>query len=113
MLNSHDKSIMFVPLDLDSLAMTVFVDAGSVANADSSSQLGFMITLMKNNDYGSIINHGSFQYSRVKISLLAFGLFDRVQGFDILKRIRLKFNTILDHVVPLHVYTDSRSLYDC
>lgn len=46
MLNSGKIIIMFLPLDLDSICMPGFVDAGFVSNPDSCLQPLFIITLM-------------------------------------------------------------------
>lgn len=113
MLNSPEKGLNFVPLDLDSIVMAVFVDAGFGANLDSSSQLGFIITVMDKNGYANVVHYGSLKSKRVTRSVLAAELFAMVHGFDISSTIRLAFNSMLDKVIPLHVYTDSRSLYDC
>ena len=48
MLNIVDKGIEFDPLDLDSLVLAVFVDAGFEETPDSSSWLGLITTLMEN-----------------------------------------------------------------
>lgn len=49
-LDTSSNGLQYVPLELDSLAMEVFVDVGFAANPDSSSQLGFIITLMDPNE---------------------------------------------------------------
>ena len=113
LLNSIEKGLNFVPPDLDSIVMAVFVDAGFGANLDSSSQLGFIITLMDKDANANVVHYGSLKSKRVTRSVLAAELFAMVHGFDISSTIRLTFNSMLDQVIPLHVYTDSRSLYDC
>lgn len=112
-LNGVNKGINFIPLDLDTVFMAVFVDAGFAANPDSSSQLGFVITLMDNEGNANIVHYGSLKFERVTRSVLASELFAMVHGFDIACTIRLTLNKMPNRVIALHVYTDSRSLYEC
>lgn len=113
MIKTKTQGLRFVPLDLDSIVMAVFVDAGFATNPDSSSQLGFIITLIDTHDHANIIHYGSIKSKRVTRSVLAAELFAMVHGFDVSSTIRLALNDMLDRVIPLRVYTDSRSLYDC
>lgn len=113
LLNSAEKGLNFVPLDLDSIVMDVFVDAGFGASLDSSFQLGLIITEIVKNVYVDVVHYGSLKSKRIMKSVLAPELFGMVHGFNIPSIIRLTFNAMLDKVIPLHVYTDSRSLYDC
>lgn len=93
--------------------MAVFVDAGFAANPDSSSQMGFLVTLMDKNNNVNIVHYGSLKSKRITRSVLAAELFAMVHGFDIASTIRLTLNSMMDRVIPLRVYRDSRSLYDC
>lgn len=47
-LDSFDKEISFLSLDVDSLFKAVFVDAGFASNPDSLLHIGSLITLMDN-----------------------------------------------------------------
>lgn len=44
---------------------------------------------------------------------MASDSFSMVHGFDVSSTLRLALNDFLGLIVPLHVYTDSMSLYDC
>ena len=83
MRSSAQIGLRFLPLHLDSLCIAVFVDAGFEANPDSSSQLGFIVTLMYKHGYANIIHYGSLKSKRVTRSVLAAELFAMVYGFDI------------------------------
>lgn len=113
MLATVDKGLKYVPLDLNSLIMDVFVDAGFGTNKDSSSQLGFRIKLMDKQGYGNIIEYRRRKTKRITRSVLDAELFAMVHGFDVAATNRLTLNAMIDRLIPLHVYTDSRSLYDC
>lgn len=113
MIQTKTQKLRFVPLDLNSIFMAVFADAGFATNRDSSSQLGFIITSKDAHDSANIIHYGSIKSKCVTRSVLADELFAMVHGLDVSPTIRLMLNDTLDHVIPLRVYTDSRSLYDC
>lgn len=108
-----NRGLKFVQLDLDSLCMAVFVDAGFATNPDKSSQIGFIIVLMDKHNRMNVVHYGSSKSKRVTRSVLAAELFSLVHGFDVASVLRLALNDMLDRIIPLHVYTDSRSLYDC
>ena len=71
------------------------------------------MTLMDKHGRANVLHYGSLKSKRITRSVLAAELFAMVHGFDVSSTIRLAFNAMLDRVIPLHVYTDSRSLYDC
>lgn len=102
----------FVPLDLDALICAVFVD-GSAKNADLSSQLGFIMLLMHKHYNVNVVHYGSIKSKQIICSVLSSELFSMIQGFDVSSTIRLAINDMLGRAVPLHTYTDSRSLFDC
>lgn len=104
--------LTFVPLDKNSIVCAVFVDAGFATNADDSSQLGFIMVLMEKHNNISVVYSGSLKSRRIIRSVLGAERFAMVDGFDVASTIRLTVNDILGRIVPLHVYTDSRSLFD-
>lgn len=108
-----ERGLRFFPLDLESMIMGVFLDAGFATNSDMTSQLGFVVALMDKSGNGNVVHYASTKSKRVTRSVLAAELFAMVQGFDDCSVLRLTLNDILGRVIPMHVYTDSRSLYDC
>lgn len=112
MQDSAEKGVKFVPLDVDSTSKDVFVDASFSANPDSSAQLRFIITLMEKFENANIVYYGILKSKRVTRNVLASECFALVHGFDISSIILLTLNAMVDRVVSLHIYTDSRILYD-
>lgn len=51
--------------------MELFVDAGVSTSLDSSSQLGFIVTIMEKHNRANIIHYGSLKYKRVAGNVLA------------------------------------------
>ena len=68
---------------------------------------------MDKHGYANIIHYGSHKSKRVTRSVLAAELFATVDGFDISSTISLALNDMLGRIIELHVYKDSRRLYDC
>lgn len=80
--------------------MAVFVDAGSAANANCSSQLLFLVILIDEDNNTNIIHYGSIKAKRIAGSVLAVELFAVVEGFDVPSTIRLTINAMTGRVVP-------------
>lgn len=111
-MDSPSRGLKFVKLDSASVSVSVFVDASFASNKDMTSQLGFIITLMDNNQTANILHYGSIKAKRVARSVLAAELFAMVHGFDISSTLRLTLNELYGKIVPLKIFTDSKSLYD-
>lgn len=66
---------------------------------------------MDKNKATNIIQYGSVTSKRTTRSALAAELYAMVHGFDVASTIRWALNDMLDYIIPLHVYTDSHSLW--
>jgi hypothetical protein len=103
-----------VPLDMNSLSLLVFTDASFANNKDLSSQIGFVIVLTDRNQSANILHWSSIKCKRVTRSVLASELYRLAHGFDIGAIIKSTIQRILQlEQLPLVLYTDSKSLYDC
>lgn len=112
-IKTKDQRLHFVLFDFDFLVMADFVDAGFATSPDSSSYLRFTITLMDTQNHFNIVHYGSIKSKRITRRVLAAELFSTVHGFDTSSRNGFTLKDILDRFIPVRVYTDSRSLYDC
>jgi hypothetical protein len=90
----------------------VFTDTLFVNNQDLSSQIGFVIVLFDDNK-ANILHWSSIKYKRVTRSVLASELYVMAHGFDTGAAIKSTIEAILRIQLPLILYTDSKSLYDC
>jgi hypothetical protein len=79
------RGLRFVLLSTDegSLKLLVFTDASFANNLDYSSQIGFVIALIDENDKANILHWSSLKCKRVTRSVLASELYGIVHGFDI------------------------------
>lgn len=119
-LNTHIKrskesqhlNLRFVPLDRSSIQLSVFCDASFASNSDLTSQLGYIIALTDSSRNANIIHYTSVKSKRVTRSVLAAELFAAVNAFDCASTLRVTLNDIFGLVVPLVIYTDSKSLFD-
>lgn len=109
MIKTNFQVLRLVLPDLDSIFMAILVDSDFATNSDSSSQLGFILTLIVH-DRANIIHYCSIKSKRVTRSMLAAKHFAIVHGFDVSSTIRLVLNDMLDRVIPIRVYTDLRRL---
>ncbi|KAF1979932.1 hypothetical protein BU23DRAFT_576770 [Bimuria novae-zelandiae CBS 107.79] len=101
-----NRRLRYVPVNLINTKLMVFVDGSFANNKDLSSQLGFILMLInKSTDanntfiiYGNIIYYSLIKCKRVIWSVLASKIYSIVNGLP---------------VVPLVIYIDSYSLYEC
>lgn len=111
--NSPNRGLYFVPLDDASLRLMVFADASFATNADLSSQLGFVICLADKFNKANVLHYTSVKSKRVTRSVLAAELFAAVAAFDYSSTLRGTINEVFGRIIPLVLFTDSKSLYDC
>jgi len=110
------RGLRFVPLNLatDSLRLLVFTDSSFANNPDYSSQIGYVIVLADNKDQANILHWSSVKCKRITRSVLASELYGMAHGFDTGIAIKTTVEKILGlEKLPLAVYTDSKSLYEC
>jgi hypothetical protein len=113
-IDNSTRGLTFVPLDLKSLSLLIFIDASFANNKDLSSQIGFVIVLADGNNNANIIHWSSIKCKRVTRSVLASELYRLAHGFDIGSAIRTTIQNILQlKQLPLVLCTDSKSLYEC
>lgn len=121
-----DRGLTFVPLNLQTAKLFIFVDGSFANNTDLSSQLGFAIILANetpitnDNDFtitGNLIHFSSTKSKRVTRSVLASEIYGMVAGVDMGYAIGSTLKQITDHLqlptIPMIVCTDSYSLYEC
>lgn len=106
------KGLKFVTLEPFSLRVAVLTDASFTCNADLSSQLGTVVTLMDARNSDNIIHYSSFKSKRITCSVLAADLFSLVHVFGYAFTVRLAVNEIMRTSSPLLIYTDSKSFFE-
>jgi hypothetical protein len=125
-IDSQDRGLTFVPLDLRTAKLFVFVDGSFANNRDLTSQLGFVIVLANettidtHNEFtirGNIIHFSSTKSKRVTRSVLASEIYGMVAGVDMAYAIASTLRMITARLglpyIPTIVCTDSYSLYEC
>lgn len=100
-----------MPLNRNSIQLAVFRDASFAFNPDFTYQLGYIFALTNSSRKANIIHYTSLKSKRVTWSVLAAELFTAVDAFDCASTLRVTLNDILGLVVPLVIYTDSKSLF--
>src|SRR6266536_3680221 len=94
-IDNPARGLTFIPLDIDSLNLTIFTDASFTNNKDLSSQIGFVIVLTDKNQTANIIYWSSIKCKRVTRSVLALELYALAHGFDISATIKSTIQKIL------------------
>jgi Reverse transcriptase (RNA-dependent DNA polymerase) len=112
-LEHANRGLRFVPLDLPTLRVAVFTDSSFANNPDMSSQIGYIVVIVDKNDAANIVHWGSVKCRRVTRSVLAAELYAMSLGFDNAVVIKSTIQRILNRLVDLTIYIDSKSLYDC
>ncbi|KAL0929723.1 uncharacterized protein CTRU02_215366 [Colletotrichum truncatum] len=126
-MESPNRGITFIPLDLTTAKLFVFVDGSFANNHDLSSQLGFLIILANDTSsdsnngeftiHGNLVHYSSTKSKRVTRSVLASEIYGMVAGVDMAYALATTLATITDHLnlptIQTVVCTDSYSLYEC
>ena len=123
-LDHLDRGLEYIPLDIPTAKLFVFVDGSFANNKDFSSQIGYEIILANettgNDDFtikGNLIHWSSTKSKRVTRSVLASEIYGMAGGVDMSFAIGTTLKMITDRlelpVIPTIVCTDSYSLYEC
>ena len=123
-LKQIERGLKYVPLDLSTAKLFVFVDSSFANNKNFSSQIGFEIIIanenMKDDIFtitGNIIHWSSTKSKRVTRSVLAAEIYGMVAGVDMAIAIGTTLEMITTQLsiptIPIIVCTDSFSLYEC
>ena len=125
-MNNMQRGLKFVPIDLKTASMYVFVDGSFANNKDLSSQIGYVILLGNETQLGegkvklrgNLITWSSTKSKRITRSVLASEIYGMVAGVDAGYSIATSITQILkqlgiDRPLPIVVCTDSFSLYEC
>lgn len=88
-----------------------FFDTGFATNMAFSSQLLFTMMLMNKSYNVNTVYYRNLNLKHFTRSVLSAEHFSVVHGFDAFSTIRLTINYDFGRVVPLHFYTDWKSLF--
>ncbi|EED12273.1 hypothetical protein TSTA_003320 [Talaromyces stipitatus ATCC 10500] len=93
----------------------IFADSTFANNKDFTSQIGFAIVLANASNNANIVHWSLIKCKRVARSVLASELYAMVHGFDSAASIKSTITQPLHLTkpMPLVVFTDSKSLYEC
>jgi hypothetical protein len=123
-LDHLDRGLTYVPLDMSTAKLFVFVDGSFANNKDFSSQIGFLIIIANetahNDEFtinGNLVHWSSTKSKRVTRSVLASEIYGMVGGVDMSYAIGSTISMIMEQLelpnMPTIVCTDSYSLYEC
>lgn len=112
LIDTSERGLTYVKLDIDSMYLALFVDASFAGNKDLTSQLGFILCLMDGKNKCNIVHYGSSKSKRVTRSVLSAELYSMSYGFDSTSLIRHTLELFLGRTIKLKLLTDSKCLFD-
>ena len=112
LLATPTAGLTFPPLDQDSLRFYVCSDASFASNEDESSQLAIVALLADRHGQASVIHYKSWKCDRITRSILAAEVHAFAAAFDFSYTLQQDVNSMLRKEIPLHMFTDSKSLFD-
>jgi hypothetical protein len=104
--------LRFRKLDLFTMRIVVYADSSFANNRDLTSKLGYIVLQADVYDACNINHYTSYKYKRVTRSVLAGELHAFIDAFDHGYLLRRDLPRMHGRDVPLHVMTDSKSLFD-
>jgi hypothetical protein len=121
-----NRGLNFVPINLSTAKLYVFIDGSFANNKDLSSQIGYEIIIanktMGNNEEtftitGNLMDWRSIKSRRVTRLVLASEIYAMTLGVDMAYAINSTLTLITKQLdlssIPIIVCTDSYSLYEC
>ena len=111
-LKERNVKLQYEKLDLGSLSLAVYSDAGFATNWDLSSQLGFVVLMVDRRKRCSFLHWNSYKCSRVTRSVLGAEVYAFCDAMDVGISFQLALQPILGRLIPVRMLTDSKSLFD-
>ena len=128
-MENIDRGLAYIPLNLHTAKLFVYVDGSFANNKDLSSQIGFVIFLANETTgegsftmTGNLIYWSSTKCKRITRSVLASEIYAMAHGVDTAIAVNTTIDMVLNKLssiggipasLPLIVCTDSLSLYEC
>ena len=111
-VHDHKASIRILKFSYNSLRITAYSDAAFANNADLSSQLGRIVLLTDDNHNAISVSYKSCKLRRVARSVLYAEAIAFADLFNDELAIRKQLKSVLRHPTPVHILTDSKSMFD-
>ena len=111
-IQENEKGIIFPKLDINSVTIRGYADAGFSNNPDLKSQLAMVIVLVDKYDNAALIHYASWKTRRIVRSVLASELFAMVAAHDYCQIIALDLKSTTGKLFPVYLLTDSKSIFD-
>lgn len=106
------NGLQFLPLNHTSLVLKVYADAAFSCNDDLSSQIAYIIILCDGEGHAHILDYSSKKSKRVVRSIMGGEVYAFADAFDKAFVIRKDMENTLGVKLPLHMFTDSKQLFD-
>ena len=111
-LQKHPRGLKYPKLDIESLKIRGYADAGFATNKDHSSQLGMIVVLVDKFDRAAIIHYDSWKCRRITRSILAAEVYAVSACNDYCIALSVDMTSMLSERIPMEIFTDSNTIFD-
>ena len=105
-------SLMYAPLEVETLHLGVYADASFASNDYLSSQPAYIVLLCDGHSRCHVMNFSSSKSRRVVKSIMAVEVYAFADAFDAAFIVKNDFERIYDQHLPLVMLTDSKQTFD-
>ncbi len=112
LLKQRKRGIIFSKLDINSIQVRGYADAGFATNSDLTSQIAMLVLLMDNFGNANIIHYASWKIRRVVRSTLAAEVYVVSACHDYCLALAFDLSTMLERQIPVYLMTDAKSIFD-
>lgn len=109
---TKDRTLKYPKLDVDSLRLACYTDAGHCNAAEGRSQLGYIIVLADKSNRCSILAFSSKRSRRIVRSTTAGEGLAFADGFDFCYATREDLQKVIGKRIPIIMLTDSQILFN-
>ena len=106
------QGLSFPKLEMNSVSLRVYVDAGHNTNSDLTSQLGVVVLLVDKNLRCNILHWSSKKCARHTKSMISAETYAFADGYDVGLSFKMLLQDMLSSEFKLFIFTDCKSLFD-
>eukprot|EP00172_Hildenbrandia_rubra_P000685 Plantae.Rhodophyta-Hildenbrandia_rubra.ctg13760.p1 GENE.Plantae.Rhodophyta-Hildenbrandia_rubra.ctg13760~~Plantae.Rhodophyta-Hildenbrandia_rubra.ctg13760.p1 ORF type:complete len:195 (-),score=19.65 Plantae.Rhodophyta-Hildenbrandia_rubra.ctg13760:621-1205(-) len=112
LLHKKTVTLKLPKLDLETCKLAVRSDASFATNEDHASQLGYVVVMVDATKKCSVLHWSSCKSKRSIRSVLGAEVYAFCDAMDITAAFQIALRPVVSRVLPVHMYTDSKSLLD-
>jgi hypothetical protein len=103
---------LYLPFHFPSARLVAYADESYAANADRSSQLGYVISMVDIHDICHVLAYSSKRSSRVVTSIFSVEAIALALAFSLAYTLQYDIARMTERKLPIHLRTDSLAVFD-